>query len=76
VLLNLASYNCLSFVLTNLILLQRSQTTIARSRSEPVDTQEKTIRKMDTFFRIIPSTPGVAKEWLKASTEKDTGIIL
>jgi hypothetical protein len=31
---------------------------------------------MDTFFRIIPSTPGVAKEWLKASTEKDTGIIL
>ncbi|CAJ2660667.1 unnamed protein product [Trifolium pratense] len=52
----------------------RSQTTIARSRSEPVDTQEKTIRKMDTFFRIIPSTPGVkeAKEWLKASSEKDT----
>jgi hypothetical protein len=65
----LASYNCLSFVLTYLILFQRSQTAIARSRSEPVDTQVKTI-KMDTFFRIIPSTPGVkeAKEWLKAST--------
>jgi hypothetical protein len=33
---------------------------------------------MDTFFRIIPSTPGVkeAKEWLKASKEKDTGIII
>ncbi|KAK2449940.1 RING/U-box superfamily protein [Trifolium repens] len=52
----LASYNCLSFVLTYLILFQRSQTAIARSRSEPVDTQVKTI-KMDTFFRIIPSTP-------------------
>jgi hypothetical protein len=64
----LASYNCLSFVLTYLILFQRSQTAIARSRSEPVDTQVKTI-KMDTFFRIIPSTPGVkeATEWLKAS---------
>ncbi|XP_027191024.1 uncharacterized protein [Cicer arietinum] len=53
----------------------RSQgTTIARTRSEPVDSQEKSIRKMDTFFRIIPSTPGVkeVKEWLKTSTAKDT----
>ncbi|KAI5413189.1 uncharacterized protein LOC127087032 isoform X2 [Lathyrus oleraceus] len=52
----------------------RSQGSIARTRSEPVDSQEKTIRKMDKFFRIIPSTPGVkeVKEWLKTSAENDT----
>ncbi|KAL5077447.1 hypothetical protein RYX36_016431 [Vicia faba] len=52
----------------------RSQGSIARTRSEPVDSKEKIIRKMDKFFRIIPSTPGAkeVKEWLKASAEKDT----
>ncbi|CAI8618951.1 unnamed protein product [Vicia faba] len=54
--------------------LPRSQGSIARTRSEPVDSKEKIIRKMDKFFRIIPSTPGAkeVKEWLKASAEKDT----
>ncbi|CAI8599420.1 unnamed protein product [Vicia faba] len=52
----------------------RSQGSIACTRSEPVDSKEKIIRKMDKFFRIIPSTPGAkeVKEWLKASAEKDT----
>lgn len=52
----------------------RSQGTIARTRSEPVDSQEKITRKMDKFFRVVPSTPGVkeVKEWLKTSTAKDT----
>ncbi|KAL5071506.1 hypothetical protein RYX36_022393 [Vicia faba] len=52
----------------------RSQGSVARTRSEPVDSKEKIIRKMDKFFRIIPSTPGAkeVKEWLKASAEKDT----
>lgn len=72
----LSNVACLSVVLINLILLQRSQGSIARTRSEPVDSQEKIIRKMDKFFRIIPSTPGAKeiKEWLKTSAEKDTGI--
>ncbi|CAI8588279.1 unnamed protein product [Vicia faba] len=52
----------------------RSQGSIAHTHSEPVDSKEKIIRKMDKFFRIIPSTPGEkeVKEWLKASAEKDT----
>ncbi|CAK8536252.1 unnamed protein product [Lathyrus sativus] len=52
----------------------RSQGSIARTRSEPVDSQEKIIRKMDKFYRIIPSTPGAkeVKEWLKTSAENNT----
>ncbi|XP_058780102.1 uncharacterized protein LOC131653823 isoform X2 [Vicia villosa] len=52
----------------------RSQGSIARTRSEPVDSQEKIIRKMDKFFRVVPSTPGAKeiKEWLKTSAKKDT----
>ncbi|CAJ1955971.1 unnamed protein product [Sphenostylis stenocarpa] len=34
---------------------------IARSRSVPVNSKEKGIRRMDSVFRIIPSTPRVNK---------------
>lgn len=34
------------------------QRTIPRSRSVPVNDKEDSIRRMDSFFRIIPSTPG------------------
>ncbi|OIW05801.1 hypothetical protein TanjilG_23587 [Lupinus angustifolius] len=37
----------------------QAQTMIARSLSVPVNNKEKSLRRMDTFFRIIPSTPRV-----------------
>ncbi|KAG4385841.1 hypothetical protein AAZX31_12G163100 [Glycine max] len=42
---------------------------IARSRSVPVNTKEKGIRRMDSVFRIIPSTPRVIEV---NETTKDT----
>ncbi|KAJ1409200.1 Zinc finger, RING-CH-type [Sesbania bispinosa] len=53
---------------------RETQGTIARTRSEPVNNQDKSIRKMDRFFRVIPSTPRVKEvnEWLNSSTAKDT----
>ncbi|KAF7823410.1 putative E3 ubiquitin-protein ligase MARCH10 isoform X1 [Senna tora] len=48
---------------------------IARSLSVPVDDMDKSMRRMDTFFRVIPSTPRVKekKETLTTSPAKDTG---
>ncbi|KAL2332044.1 hypothetical protein Fmac_019625 [Flemingia macrophylla] len=44
---------------------------IARSRSVPVNTKEKGIRKLDSVFRIIPSTPRVNE---LNETAKDTDL--
>lgn len=58
-----------------MVLLQGRETQgmIARSRSVPVNSKEKGIRRMDSVFRIIPSTPQVHE--VNEST-KDTGILL
>jgi len=45
---------------------------IARSRSVPVNGKEKGVRRMDSVFRIIPSTPRVHE--VNEST-KDSGIL-
>ena len=34
---------------------------IARSRSVPVNDKEASLKGMDSFFRVIPSTPRVKK---------------
>lgn len=48
---------------------------IARSLSVPVNNQEKGLRRMDSFFRVVPSTPRVKEgiELSTASSEKDSG---
>ncbi|RZB76326.1 hypothetical protein D0Y65_034694 [Glycine soja] len=48
---------------------RETQGMIARSRSVPVNTKEKGIRRMDSVFRIIPSTPRVIEV---NETTKDT----
>ncbi|KAF7805581.1 putative E3 ubiquitin-protein ligase MARCH10 isoform X1 [Senna tora] len=40
---------------------------IARSLSVPVNNKEKSLRRMDSFFRVVPSTPRV-KEGIELST--------
>lgn len=39
--------------------------------------KDKSIRRMDSFFRVVPSTPRVkeANELLSSSPTKDTGIV-
>ncbi|KAG4978666.1 hypothetical protein AAZX31_13G308100 [Glycine max] len=48
---------------------RETQGMIARSRSVPVNTKEKGIRRLDSVFRIIPSTPRVIEV---NETRKDT----
>ncbi|KAK7257719.1 hypothetical protein RIF29_31892 [Crotalaria pallida] len=49
------------------------QTKMARSLSVPVNNKEKSIRRMDSFFRIIPSTPRVKEgNEVIASSAQDT----
>ncbi|KAI9077149.1 hypothetical protein K1719_040971 [Acacia pycnantha] len=50
------------------------QTQIARSKSVPLTDLDKGIRRMDSFFRVIPSTPHLKgkKELLATSPSKDT----
>ncbi|MED6218515.1 hypothetical protein PIB30_027307 [Stylosanthes scabra] len=54
--------------------IESQGTTIARSRSVPINTKEKGIRRMDSFFRVIPSTPLLKEgnDWLTKYTTKDT----
>ncbi|XP_061376685.1 uncharacterized protein LOC133318656 isoform X2 [Gastrolobium bilobum] len=51
-----------------------TQAMIARTRSEPVDNKEKSIRRTDLFYRVIPSTPRVKEvnECVTTSTTIDT----
>ncbi|KAK7272136.1 hypothetical protein RJT34_28558 [Clitoria ternatea] len=49
-----------------------TQGMIARSRSVPVNSKEKSIRRMDAFFRIIPSTPRV-KEVNETTKDSENG---
>lgn len=53
------------------------QCKIARSLSVPVNNKEKSIRRMDSFFRVIPSTPRIKEgNELITSPSVDTGISL
>ncbi|XP_054815792.1 uncharacterized protein LOC129315777 isoform X2 [Prosopis cineraria] len=54
-----------------------AQGQIARSQSVPVTGLDKGIRRMDSFFRVIPSTPHVKgkKELLATSPSKDTAFL-
>lgn len=38
---------------------KESQVQISRSLSVPVNNKERQLRRMDSFFRVIPSTPRV-----------------
>ncbi|XP_057727273.1 uncharacterized protein LOC130943417 isoform X1 [Arachis stenosperma] len=51
-----------------------TQGMIARSRSVPINTKEKGHRRMDSFFRVVPSTPLLKEgnDWLSKYTTKDT----
>ncbi|KAK7312562.1 hypothetical protein VNO77_36506 [Canavalia gladiata] len=53
---------------------RETQRKIARSLSVPVNNKDKSIRRMDSFFRIVPSTPRVKEgnELLASSPSKDT----
>ncbi|XP_061358773.1 uncharacterized protein LOC133302966 [Gastrolobium bilobum] len=53
---------------------REAQKKIARSLSVPVNSKEKSIRRMDSFFRVVPSTPRVKEgnELLTTSPTKDT----
>ncbi|KAJ7980985.1 RING/U-box protein [Quillaja saponaria] len=55
---------------------KEAQRQISRSLSVPVNTKEKSIKRMDSFFRVIPSTPRVKEgnEMLTASPITDTEI--
>lgn len=48
---------------------------IARSRSVPVNDKEASLKGMDSFFRVIPSTPRVKEGDIfpNASEANDTG---
>ncbi|XP_027345350.1 uncharacterized protein LOC113857545 isoform X2 [Abrus precatorius] len=50
------------------------QRKIARSLSVPVNNKDKSIRRMDSFFRIVPSTPRIKEgnELPNSSPTKDT----
>ncbi|KAJ1424356.1 Zinc finger, RING-CH-type [Sesbania bispinosa] len=51
-----------------------TQRKIARSLSVPANNKDKSIRRMDSFFRVVPSTPCVKEgiELLATSPAKDT----
>ncbi|KAL2983968.1 hypothetical protein AAZX31_12G065100 [Glycine max] len=57
-------------------LLQKRETQrkIARSLSVPANNKDKSIRRMDSFFRVVPSTPRVKEgnELLATPTTNDT----
>ncbi|KAK7262319.1 hypothetical protein RJT34_29886 [Clitoria ternatea] len=52
---------------------REAQRKIARSLSVPVNNKDKSLRRMDSFFRIVPSTPRVKEinELLTTSTASD-----
>ncbi|TKY48519.1 queuine tRNA-ribosyltransferase subunit QTRTD1 [Spatholobus suberectus] len=52
---------------------RETQGMIARSRSVPVNSKEKGIRRMDSVFRIIPSTPRVNENETTKDTENGDG---
>ncbi|KAK7324944.1 hypothetical protein VNO77_28915 [Canavalia gladiata] len=52
--------------------IRETQGMIARSRSVPVNNKEKGIRRMDAFFRVIPSTP-LVKEVNETTKDTENG---
>jgi len=72
--------NNITIILTCQFLLQKKETRlkIARSLSMPANNnKDKSIRRMDSFFRVVPSTTRVKEgnESLSTSPTKDTGIV-
>ncbi|XP_020214208.1 uncharacterized protein LOC109798378 isoform X2 [Cajanus cajan] len=53
---------------------REAQQKIARSLSVPVNNKDKSLRRMDSFFRVVPSTPRVREgnELLASPTTNDT----
>ncbi|RZB74661.1 hypothetical protein D0Y65_033580 [Glycine soja] len=53
---------------------RETQRKIARSLSVPANNKDKSIRRMDSFFRVVPSTPRVKEgnELLATPTTNDT----
>ncbi|TKY67225.1 queuine tRNA-ribosyltransferase subunit QTRTD1 [Spatholobus suberectus] len=53
---------------------REAQQKIARSLSVPANNKDKSIRRMDSFFRVVPSTPRVKEgnELLATSTTNET----
>ncbi|KAK7404723.1 hypothetical protein VNO78_05679 [Psophocarpus tetragonolobus] len=53
---------------------REAQRKIARSLSVPANNKDKSLRRMDSFFRVVPSTPRVKEgnELLATSTTNDT----
>jgi len=55
---------------------REAQRKIARSLSVPANDKDKSLRRMDSFFRVVPSTPQVKEgnELLATHTTNDTGM--